>query len=538
MFRENSNHQQMKLFSTLNDMHPRLKKKLEHSWAQVFYDHIFCKIDESQFALLYCSDNGRPNFPVNILICLEAIKHLFDYTDEEILEQYAYNYQVNYAVGVLTLGELPLAERTFYEFRERVFKYTLEHPGEADIVFKQFEGLLDHFLKITKTSAIEQRTDSTFITPNIRRAGRLSLAYDVLVQGIRSIPEDLRTDSLSKALAPGYKTDLLFRTKSAEVAGRLQEMLGQIHELLKIADTHPGLKTLQPVKLAERFLKEQTYYDFKQDSYSARNNKEIEATSLQSAYDQDATYRRKGSKQAVGYVLNITETCGEKNNAQFITDYHLEQNVSSDQGMLEERLPDIKERTGAEDIYADGGYYGEDVLVTADKNNVNLHYTNMTGKGPNKLPLTSFAIEGLKTIRRCPRNSVPFRTNYNEENGTLSAHFPLADCKACPFHKECWVKIGKSDAVMTVERKSILAAREREKLERKEIRIENTSKRAAIEGTMSALKRDQGARKLRVRGRIKCALNCGLKVIARNFRQLVISFQRAAVLNTAALSTS
>ena len=33
-------------------------------------------------------------------------------------------------------------------------------------------------------------------------------------------------------------------------------------------------------------------------------------------------------------------------------------------------------------------------------------------------------IEDLQTIRRCPRNSVPFRTNYNEENGTLSAMRP------------------------------------------------------------------------------------------------------------------
>lgn len=432
MFRENNDHQQMKLFSTLNDMHPRLKKKLEHSWAQVFYNHVFCKIDESRFASLYCFNNGRPNFPVNILICLEAIKHLFDYTDEEILEQYAFNYQVNYAVGNLTLGELPLAERTFYEFRERVFKYTLEHPGEADLVFKQFEILLGSFIKITNTSTMEQRTDSTFITPNIRRAGRLSLAYDVLVQGIKAIPEDLRTGSLSKVLAPGYKTDLLFRTKSAEVAGRLQEMLDQIHELLKIAATRPGLKELQGIRLAERFLKEQAYYDFKEDSYSTRSSKDIEATSLQSAYDQDATYRRKGSKQAVGYVLNITETCGEKNNAQFITDYHLEQNVASDQEMLEERLPEIKERTGAADVYADGGYYGESVLKAAEENGVTMRYTNLTGKGPNKIPLTSFMIEDLTTIRRCPRNSVPFRTNYNEENKTLSAHFSLADCAACP----------------------------------------------------------------------------------------------------------
>ncbi len=178
-------------------MHPRLKKKLEHSWAQVFYDNVFCKIDESQFAVLYCLDNGRPDFQANILICLEAIKHLFDYTDEEILDEYSFNYQVNYAVGNLTLGELPLAARTFYEFRERVFKYTLEHPGEADLIFKQFETLLDYFLTITNTNTAEQRTDSTFVTPNIRRAGRLSLAYDVLVQAIKSLPgsaEDGRSE--------------------------------------------------------------------------------------------------------------------------------------------------------------------------------------------------------------------------------------------------------------------------------------------------------------------------------------------------------
>ena len=538
MFRENSDHQQLKLFSTLNDMHPRLKHRLEQSWAQVFYDHVFCQIDESQFAPLYCPDNGRPNFPVNILVCLEAIKHLFDYTDEEILEQYSYNYQVNYAVGILTLGELPLAPRTFYEFRERVFRYTLEHPGEADLVFKQFEALLAHFLDTTKTSAKEQRIDSTFIAPNIRRAGRLSLAYDVLVRAIKSIPEALRTDGLNKVLEPGYKTGLLFRTKGSEVASRLQEMLHLVHELLKIAGSHPTLKELEAIKIAERFLKEQTYYDYNEDSYSARGSKDIEATSLQSAYDQDATYRRKGSKQAVGYVLNITETCGDENQAQFITDYHLEPNVASDQEMLQERLPEIKQRTDARDIYADGGYYGEDVLAKAEENKINIHYTNMTGKGQNKIPITRFVIDDLKTVRLCPRNSVPFRTNYNEEKGTLTAHFPLADCKACPFNKDCWVKINKKDAVLTVERKSILAAREREKLDCKEIRLENTSKRAAIEGTMSALKRDQGAGHLRVRGKIRCALNSGLKVIARNFWQLVSYFQRLDALSTAALSTT
>lgn len=124
------------MFSTFTDLHPRLKKQLKQSWAQLFYTHVFCQIDESCFAPLYCPDNGRPNFPVNILVALEIIKHYFDYTDEELLNEFSFNYQINYALGIYTLGKLPLAARTLYEFRERLFKYTLQHPGEADLNFR------------------------------------------------------------------------------------------------------------------------------------------------------------------------------------------------------------------------------------------------------------------------------------------------------------------------------------------------------------------------------------------------------------------
>jgi hypothetical protein len=81
-------------------------------------------------------------------------------------------------------------------------------------------------------------------------------------------------------------------------------MLNLIRKLLQIADSHPELKERHGLEVAERFLKEQTYYDYGDDTYSARENKDIAANSLQSAYDQDATYRKKGSKQAVGYIEN------------------------------------------------------------------------------------------------------------------------------------------------------------------------------------------------------------------------------------------
>ena len=65
LFKENTLHKQEKLFDNLSGMDHRYKKKLENSWAGLFYKHVFCKIDEKLFEPLYSSDNGRPNFPIN-----------------------------------------------------------------------------------------------------------------------------------------------------------------------------------------------------------------------------------------------------------------------------------------------------------------------------------------------------------------------------------------------------------------------------------------------------------------------------------------
>jgi hypothetical protein len=64
-----------------------LKEQLNKGWAGKFYEHVFCKIDESKFADMYDSNNGRPNFPVKILVSLEVLKHQFNLTDRELLER-------------------------------------------------------------------------------------------------------------------------------------------------------------------------------------------------------------------------------------------------------------------------------------------------------------------------------------------------------------------------------------------------------------------------------------------------------------------
>jgi len=119
-------------------MDPRIRKKLEGSWAPLFYKHVFCQIDETPFAQLYAEQTGRPNFPINILLGLETIAALKDHTIEEMLEQFHFNYQVQWALGIQNIGVYHLSERTVYYFRERVYLHSLRNAGKDDLIYLHY----------------------------------------------------------------------------------------------------------------------------------------------------------------------------------------------------------------------------------------------------------------------------------------------------------------------------------------------------------------------------------------------------------------
>lgn len=511
MFRKNTPNPQQYLFNTTDAMNPRLKKQLESSWAQIYFQNVFCKINEDTFAPLY-AETGRPNFPVNVLLSLEFIKHLKNFSDEELLEQYSYNYQIAYAVGQRTLGELYLAPRTLYEFRNRIHQHLRENPDD-DIIFAQFQELTRHFIKMAKLDTKEQRMDSTDITPNIRQATRLSLAVDVLVQAVEALPTALLNEKLRFMKAPDFSVQVLYKTKSQDTRQKLIDLFDIANEILSM----DNVQGLPEIKILERFINEQTKLD-ENGHRILRENSEIHADGLQSAYETDATFRDKHSKSWSGYTLNLSETCSKENEIQIITDYALEKNIHNDVDFIPERLSEIKELTEITDLYTDGGYYSNTNKGTTIESGVALHVTDMTGRkqNPNKLPVSDFHIEE-NLIKQCPQGNSPIRSTF--KSGVYSAHFSKGDCEGCPLRTQCPVKHQKQTYVLRVTQKSVIASNTRKELSDPEQRKLMISKRAGIEGTNSALKRGENAAKLRVRGEAKCRIVIGLKVIARNVKQ-------------------
>ncbi len=71
------------------------------------------------------------------------------------------------------------------------------------------------------------------------------------------------------------------------------------------------------------------------------------------------------------------------------------------------------------------------------------------------------------------------------KSGQSVAHFPKEDCQACEFREICQSKEQKKDCIVRINLKAIGTSRERSKM--KSARKENTSMRAAVEGSTSSV---------------------------------------------------
>lgn len=517
MFRENHNHNQQTLLNSTQWMNPRILEKLKKSWAPIFYEYVFCKIDEAPFSVLYAK-NGAPNFPVNILLSLEYIKSMKVCNDLELLDAFYFDYMVNYALGIKTLGEMNLAERTLNHLRERVYQYCLENPEKEDLLFGQFIRLLDGFAARAGIALEQQRTDTTLFMSNIKKAGRMSLAYDVLVKAVKAIPEAKRSEALSQVLEPAFKTDTLYRSKAQEADSKLTLLLNLCREALSLLESLPGAQFQEEIRITKRFIQEQSAVDEQSGKLIAKPKKEISSDSLQSAYDEDATYRIKGDVRQSGYVLELSETCCKENPFQLLTDYAVEPNNTSDVEILKERLEVIRTNTGCTDMYVDGGFHSPDVHTAAKENSIQIHLTNMSGTTPSKkIPATAFEIDTeTYVIGKCPMGYIP--TKAGVSNSQTSAHFPHEVCAGCELRDRCHSKTLGKDNVVRIPVKAVKAGMERisMKVEQKE----NTSMRAGIEGSNSALKRT-GLQKLNVRGKIKSSMVCGIMATGQNIKRFI-----------------
>lgn len=520
MFCKN-NRQQTSLFDPIKQMPKYLQDILNKSWAKAFNEHIFSKINEESFSVLYSDKASRPNSPINVIIGLLIIKEIFQQTDEELIGSIHFDVRYQYALNTTNYETQPVSINTLTNFRNRLVEY--ENSTGKDLIKAEVEALAESIAKYLAVDNKKVRVDSLMVSSSCKKLSRIELVYSVnnrLIKTINKMNPVLIVDELKPYLEKGHKNDTIYRTKDLQADSKLSILLKQ-SELLYDISLKAGeiVTSTEEFQLLKRLREDQTVED-DANNLVPKDSKNISSTSLQNPTDKDATYRKKYGDN-IGYVVNIQESFNDENSV--ITGYDLKQNIHSDSKFADDVIANLASKNNDLNckLLVDGAYYSQEKAKNALKQGIEIIPSELVGRksSTDKLSYAKFSVDNEKNIiSSCPNGVEPVESYYSSKSYT--AKFDPDTCENCPLNSQCPKKTSKKFNTIRFSEKSYNTATQRDKMKTHEY-IEIANKRAGIEGIPSVLRRRYKIDTMPIRGLLRSKLWVGFKIAAYNFKKLL-----------------
>ena len=327
--------QQLSFDDSFISLIEREKKALEKSWAKIFADEVFPAIDEERFSVLHSDRASRSNTPVNVIIGALIIKELFDYSDDEIVENLMLDLHLQYALYTTSFVEQPVSDKTLSRFRKRCYDYETLHG--VDLYHDCVKDLSGKIAKIMKLNGRIRRMDSLMIESNIRFLSRMELIYiciSKLVVYLTKKQPDIIPEQLKHYADPNDYNRIFYHQRNDDMEAIIQRLLTDSDCLLHLCRT--DFEDVTEYQLFTRCLSDQTVVENEKRRMRTKQDGTMNSSALQNPSDPDATYRNKAGKQYRGYSANIEETVGK--NGSVVTDYQYDKNTHTDSQFLQETL--------------------------------------------------------------------------------------------------------------------------------------------------------------------------------------------------------
>ena len=287
----------------------RERKALEKSWAKIFADEIFPAIDEKRFSVLYSDKASRSNTPVNVIIGALIIKELFDYSDDEIVENLMLDLHLQYALHTTSFAEQPISDKTLSRFRKRCYDYETLHG--VDLYHDCVKDLSGKIAKIMKLNGRIRRMDSLMIESNIRFLSRMELIYTCIAKLVVYLTKkqpDILSEQLKHYADPNDYNRMFYHQRNDDMEAIIQTLLTDSDCLLRLCRT--DFEDVTEYQLFIRCLSDQTVVENETRRMRTKQDGTMNSSALQNPSDPDATYRNKAGRQYRGYSANIEETVG------------------------------------------------------------------------------------------------------------------------------------------------------------------------------------------------------------------------------------
>ncbi len=518
-----SNSHQLSFWDSYESLTNRGKKFLEKSWAKIFAEKIFPKIDEIPYAVLYSENASRPNTPVNVIVGALILKEYTGMSDDDILNALMFDIRYQYALHTTSFIEQPLSDRSLGRFRERCIAY--ERQTGIDLLHDTIIALSEEMAEMIHADRSLKRMDSMMAASNIKKMSRLELLY-TCVANMAAVIEK-RAGSLPEEFAHYTQKDdrnmVIYHNRSDETTDKISAVLKDAAGLVELCGA--DYDETSEYRLLIRVSDEQAVKQ-EDGTYRLRQKGEgMTAGCLQNPADPEATYREKAGKQHRGYTANIIEETGE--NGSVITGYQYEQNTHSDSDFAKEAIDSLGRQEEEVTLTADGAFSGEAVETAASENNVKVVNTNLTGRETPDIYADFKFNEAGTHIDACPNGHKPKSCSYNAKTGQCTASFHISCCEGCPYADVCKRKINKHTVRVMISQKS----KHRAELQR--FRSSDSFKAAThfrngVETVPSFLRRIFDVDHMPVRGKLRTKFCFGCKIEVLNFLKLCKYEQRMA----------
>lgn len=506
---------QLSLFDSFSNLTAREQKALENSWAKVFAEEVFPKINEKPFAVLYSDKASRPNTPVNVIIGACIIKELFDYSDDEMVEGLMLDLRLQYALHTTSFEEQPLSDKTLSRFRRRCYDYEQTHG--VDLYKMAITDYNNEIAKMMKLDGKIRRMDSMMINSNMRMLVRSELIYSCIAKLVKYIYEnkpEAVPESLLHYAQPNDFNKVLYHERSSSLEERMLQFLSDAECLYDITKT--GYEDVPEYELFIRCFSEQSILQEGKRRWFTKEDRQGRSTMLLNPTDPEATYREKGGKVYRGYVANVEETVGK--NGSVITDYEYEPNIHSDAEFIKERIDELPVQDTRTSMIVDGAYYSAEAEEKAREKNIELLPTALAIKN-RRTNIAMFQMDEQKTrVIQCPAGHEPRSCCYKKSNDEFKLSFDRDKCAGCPHKDQCHPKIYKKVANVLITRKSLMRVELEKRMASEEYELYRRI-RNGVETIPSILRRNYHLEKL-PRGKQRGKFFFGSKIAALNFRKL------------------
>ncbi len=498
------NHKQQDLFDPWSFLSPKRRKMLDQSWAGLFREELLCELPVNEFASNFKEGFGRPTKELHTALGALVIQQTQDVTDEETVNQLAFNTQWHYALNITDESDSAkyISTKTLWSMRDIVYQNDLD-----EILF---EKIRDKLAKVFKVDTDNQRIDSVHIKSNMKRLGRIS----IFVTSISKFLVNLKRNH--KELFAGVSADIIEKylsekalqcfamVKPSESAKTLTSVSADLFDLVQQFKNHPEVKNMHSYKLLERVLNEQCNLNVSDNTnpVTVKPPKEIPSDSLQNPSDPDATY---SGHKGQGYQVQIMETYSKNEDPKsskdkdlnLITHVEVQPAHESDANALIPAIKSTKQSNLApKEVLADSLYSSDDNCQESKELGVDVVAPAMGSTKEDSISLEDFELSDRGEVVSCPQGHAPAKTKKKKR---YSAAFDLQHCSNCPNQSICSVKQGRKHYYLRYTAKEMRLAIRRAYEQTDEFK-DRYRWRAGVEATMSEYDRRTGVKHLRVRG--------------------------------------